>query len=323
MKKIGVFTSGGDAPGMNACIRSVVRTAHHHNVEVIGIQEGYKGMLNNDFKTLSNFDVSNIINKGGTILGSSRCLEFMTISGRKKAYDHLQEQGIEGLVAIGGNGTFTGALVFEQEFGIPTIGVPGTIDNDLYGTDFTIGFDTACNTVIDAIDRIRETAASHKRLFFIEVMGRDAGYIALKTCIAGGAEAVLLPEDKEDLHLLMDYLAANSKKKMHANIVIVAEGDEMGGAVEINKLVRKNYPEYDTRVTILGHVQRGGTPTCSDRVLASRLGMHAVEGLIAGNKNVMVGVVNDVVQQTSFKNSIEKNKTLNQDLIKMSKILVA
>lgn len=323
MKKIGVFTSGGDSPGMNACVRAVVRTALHHGVEVLGIKEGYSGMLNGDFRPLSGLDVSNIINKGGTILKSSRCPEFKTLDGRRKAYEHLKQAGIEGLVAIGGNGTFTGALVFEQEYGIPTVGAPGTIDNDLYGTDLTIGFDTACNTVLEAIDRIRETAASHNRLFLVEVMGRDAGYIALNTCIAGGAEAVLLPEDKEDLHLLMDYLASNLQKKMHANIVVVAEGDEAGGAIEINKLIKRRYPEYDTRVTILGHLQRGGAPSCIDRVLASRLGMNAVEALVKGKRNVMVGQVNNEIVFTSFKDSIEKHKKLNDDLMKMSKILLA
>lgn len=323
MKKIGVFTSGGDSPGMNACIRAVVRTAHAKQIEVVGIQEGYQGMLKGSFSLLSNTDVAGIINRGGTILRSSRCEEFKTAEGRLKAYEQLKEEKIEGLIAIGGNGTFTGALTFEQEYGIPTIGAPGTIDNDLYGTDFTIGFDTACNTVVEAIDRIRETAASHTRLFLVEVMGRDAGDIAIYTCIAGGAEAVLLPEDKNDLNQMMDYLGQQQQLKIHSNIIVVAEGDEHGGAIEINKLINDRYPQYETKVTILGHTQRGGAPSCSDRVLASHLGMAAVEGLLEGKRNVMVGKVNNTIVFTSFKDAILKTKSLDKDLLKMTKMFVA
>ena len=323
MKKIGVFTSGGDAPGMNACIRAVVRTAHHHNIEVVGILDGYKGILNSQFKTLSNYDVAGIINRGGTILRSSRCPEFHEASHRKKAFMNLQKEGIEGLVAIGGNGTFTGALVFEKEFGIPTIGVPGTIDNDLYGTDFTIGFDTACNTVVHALDALRDTATSHNRLFIVEVMGRDAGHIAVNTCIAGGGEAVLLPEEEKDLPELMQYLNEKRQKKIFSSIVVVAEGDQIGGAVQLNNIIKEKYPHYDSRVTILGHTQRGGIPSCMDRMLASRLGMHAVEALKDGKRNMAVGQVNGEVVLNTFKDSITKSKNIHPDLLKMSHILVA
>lgn len=323
MKKIGVFTSGGDSPGMNACIRAVVRTAHHHDVEVVGILEGYKGILNNQFRELKNYDVAGIINRGGTILRSSRCPEFLEPEHRKRAFMNLQKEGIEGLIAIGGNGTFTGALVFEKEFGFPTIGVPGTIDNDLYGTDYTIGFDTACNTVVHALDAIRDTATSHNRLFIVEVMGRDAGHIAVNSCIAGGAEAVLLPEEEKDLPELMQYLNEKRKKKIFSSIIVVAEGDQVGGAVQLNNIIKEKYPHYDSRVTILGHVQRGGSPTYLDRMLASRLGMSSVEALLNGERNQAVGLVNGEVVLSSFKDSITKSKNIHSDLLKMSHILVA
>ena len=323
MKKIGVFTSGGDAPGMNACIRAVVRTAHHHEIEVVGIMEGYCGILKKQFKELRNIDVSGIINRGGTILRSSRCPEFKTKEARKQAYENLKEFGIDGLVAIGGNGTFTGALYFEQEFGIPTIGVPGTIDNDLYGTDYTIGFDTACNTAMNAIDAIRDTASSHNRLFIVEVMGRDAGHIAVNACVASGGEAVMLPEDEEDLPQLMEYLDEKRKKKIFGSIIVVAEGDQVGGAMELNQMIQEKYPQYDTRVSILGHIQRGGIPTCMDRILASRLGMHATEALLRGERNLAVGTQNGEVVFSTFEESIHHAKSIHPDLLKMSHILVS
>ncbi|NEQ50704.1 MAG: 6-phosphofructokinase [Leptolyngbya sp. SIO3F4] len=323
LRNIGVFTSGGDAPGMNACIRAVVRTAHHYGLEVTGILEGYRGMVEGKFRPLSAPDVSNTIARGGTLLRSSRCPEFREASGRKRAFDQLKEAGIQGLIAIGGNGTFMGAQVFEEEFGIPTIGVPGTIDNDLSGTDFTIGFSTACQVAVEAIDKLRDTATSHNRLFFVEVMGRDSGYIAVHTCVAAGAEAVLYPEDTNDLEQLMRFLQEKSKRKVFSSIVVVAEGDETGGAVEINKLVRERYPQYDTRVTVLGHLQRGGSPTVFDRLLASRLGMHAVEALRQGKRNVMVGQVRDEVVLTPFGEALAQRKRLNIDLLRMSHILVA
>jgi 6-phosphofructokinase 1 len=323
MKRIGLFTSGGDAPGMNACIRSVVRTAHHHEVEVVGIMEGYCGMLKKQFKELQNIDVAGIINRGGSILRASRCREFREKESRELAYNNLREAGIDGLVAIGGNGTFTGAYHFEKEFGMPTIGVPGTIDNDLYGTDYTIGFDTACNTAMTAIDAIRDTASSHNRLFIVEVMGRDAGFIAVNSCVASGGEAVMLPEDEQDLPQLMEYLDEKRKKKIFGSIVVIAEGDQVGGAMELDQIIKEKYPQYDTRVTILGHVQRGGIPTCSDRILASRLGMHATEALIRGEKNKAVGVINDEVVFNSFDDSIHHAKSIHPDLLKMSHILVS
>lgn len=323
IRKIGVLTSGGDSPGMNACVRAVVRTAHYYNIDVFGIMEGYKGMLEGNFKQLSNFDVAGIISRGGTLLRTSRCPEFRELAGRQKAYENLKKEGVDALVIIGGDGSFAGALAFEQEFGIPSIGTPGTIDNDLFGTDYTIGFDTAVNTVVKAIDQIRDTAASHNRLFFIEVMGRDSGYIAVNSCVAGGGEAVLFPEESRDLTWLMDYLEEKKKRKILSSIVVVAEGDETGGAVEINKLIKKTYPQYDTRVTVLGHLQRGGAPSAFDRILASRLGMHAVEGLLQGQRNVMAGLINNELVFTPFKTAIAGHKKeIHPDLVKMSQILV-
>lgn len=323
MKKIAVFTSGGDAPGMNACIRAVVRTASHYGMEVVGLTEGYCGMINRQSVALDKRSVAGIIGKGGTILRSSRCPDFKLPEVRKRAFDYLTELGVEGVVAIGGNGTFTGALHFEQEHGIPTIGVPGTIDNDLFGTDHTIGFDTACNTAVHAIDAIRDTASSHNRLFIVEVMGRDAGHIAVNACVAGGGEAVMLPEDKNDLPQLMGFLDEKRKHKIYGSMIVVAEGDEVGGAVKLNEIIKEKYPQYDTRVIILGHVQRGGTPSAFDRLLASRLGMNAVEALRNNQRNEAVGVVNGEVTFTSFKEAITKSKQIHPDLMKMSHILVA
>lgn len=316
MKKIAVFTSGGDSPGMNACIRAVVRTAFYRKMEISGVIRGFSGMIDDDFIEMDSRSVSNIIQRGGTILKTARSQEFQTKEGRKKAYDNLVKHGIEGIVCIGGNGTFTGAKIFYEEYGIPSIGAPGTIDNDLYGTDFTIGFDTAINTAVEAIDRIRDTADSHGRVFFIEVMGRHAGYIALAAGIAGGAEVILVPESKNDWQKLSDYFIRDKSKKAFS-IVVVAEGDEEGGAYKIVERLRQAIPDFDPRVSILGHIQRGGSPSGYDRVLASRLGNAAVEALLAGETNKMVGLINNNVQLTSYDDAINKTKQLNADLLKL------
>lgn len=319
MKKIAVFTSGGDSPGMNACIRAVVRTAIFHNIEVVGIMQGYKGMIEggDNFVPMSSRSVGNIIQRGGTILKTSRSKEFMTKEGRQKAYENLQSHGIEGIVCIGGNGTFTGAEIFFNEFKIPSIGAPGTIDNDLYGTDFTIGFDTAINTAVSAIDKIRDTAESHGRAFFVEVMGREAGFIALASSIAGGAEIVLLPEIKESERELIDFFKLQSKSKKSFTIAVVAEGNEEGGAMAMVDKVKKHIADFDPRVVILGHIQRGGSPTAYDRVLASRLGNAAVEALMHGRKNEMVGLIHNQIAFTSFYDSINQKKELNPGLLKL------
>jgi len=322
MKRIAVFTSGGDSPGMNACIRAVVRTAIFKGIEVFGITYGYDGMINGNIKKMQSHSVSNIIQRGGTILKSARSDEFRTPEGRKKAYEQLKKHGIEGIVAIGGDGTFTGAKVFFEEFGIPTIGCPGTIDNDIFGTDYTIGFDTAVNTALEAIDKIRDTAAAHDRIFFIEVMGRDSGYIALECGIGGGAEFVMIPETETDLKRVVKSLK-NLRKTKTSSIIVVAEGDEEGGAEDImNKVKAKvNDPEKEFKVTTLGHIQRGGNPTARDRVLASRCGMAAVEGLLKGESNCMAGVVNGEVVYTPFEDCIGKPKQLKEDHLKLIEIL--
>ncbi|UJP64595.1 6-phosphofructokinase [Mongoliitalea daihaiensis] len=322
MKKIAVFTSGGDAPGMNACIRAVVRTSIFHGLEIYGINYGYDGMINGNIKRMHSYSVSNIIQRGGTILKSARSEEFRTPEGRKKAYDKLQEFGIEGIVAIGGDGTFTGAKTFFEEYGIPTIGCPGTIDNDIYGTDYTIGFDTAVNTALEAIDKIRDTAAAHDRIFFIEVMGRDSGYIAVESGIGGGAEFVMVPETKTDISKVVKSLK-NLRKSKSSSIIVVAEGDEEGGGEEIMQKVEEKLKDSDKefKVTTLGHIQRGGSPTARDRVLASRCGMAAVEGLLHGEKNCMAGVVNGDVVYTPFADCIGKTKPLNEDHLRLIEIL--
>lgn len=321
MKKVAIFTSGGDAPGMNACIRAAVRGAIYHEVEICGIYRGYDGMIEGDIEPMNSYSVSNIIQKGGTILKSARSKEFMTREGRQKAYEQLQKFGIEGLIAIGGDGTFTGAKLFFEEFGIPTVGAPGTIDNDLFGTDYTIGFDTAVNTALDAIDKIRDTANSHNRLFFVEVMGRDSGYIAIRSGIGGGAELVMVPETSTSITEVISTLQEGWNRKKTSSIVVVAEGDEEGNAMEIAEKVKSQIHMKDVKVSILGHIQRGGTPSAQDRILASRLGLGALEGLLNGEKNVMAGIINDKLVYTSFEESIGKTKELNQDLIRMVKIL--
>lgn len=321
MKKVAIFTSGGDAPGMNACIRASVRGAIYHGIEICGIYRGYDGMIEGDIEPMNSYSVSNIIQKGGTILKSARSKEFMTHEGRQKAYEQLQKHGIEGLIAIGGDGTFTGAKVFFEEFGIPTVGAPGTIDNDLFGTDYTIGFDTAVNTALDAIDKIRDTANSHNRLFFVEVMGRDSGYIAIRSGIGGGAELVMVPETSTSITEVISTLQEGWNRKKTSSIVVVAEGDEEGNAMEIAEKVKSQIHMKDVKVSILGHIQRGGTPSAQDRILASRLGLGALEGLLNGEKNVMAGIINEKLVYTSFEESIGKTKELNQDLIRMVKIL--
>lgn len=321
MKKIAVFTSGGDAPGMNACVRAVVRTGLKQGLEVVGIKKGYAGMIENLFVSLQSNSVSNIIQKGGTILQSARSKEFRTKEGRAIAYKNLVAQGVEGVVAIGGDGTFAGARVFMQEYDIPFIGVPGTIDNDLFGTDNTIGYDTAINIAMEAIDRIKDTAHAHDRLFFVEVMGRDAGFIALKSGIATGAEAVLVPESKTDIDHLIKVLKTNYQQKKSSSIVVVAEGDDAGGAFEIAKEVKRQFDGYEIRVTVLGHTQRGGSPTCNDRVLASRLGIAAVQLLIKGEKGVMVGQIHKEIELTPFDKAIKYHQRINPALLEIVTIL--
>jgi len=322
IKKIGVLTSGGDAPGMNAALRAVVRTAAYHNVGCVGIYQGYQGLIDNKVKVMNARSVNNIINKGGTVLKSARCLEFRTKEGRKIANDNLQKQGIEALVIIGGDGSFTGALIFQSEFNIPVIGIPGTIDNDIFGTSHTIGFDTALNTVIDAIDKIRDTAISHNRLFFVEVMGRDAGHIALNTGIGAGAEEVLIPEEDMGLDRLLESLKRSEKSGKSSSIVVVAEGDKTGKNVfEIAEYVEKNLPYYDVRVSVLGHMQRGGSPSCFDRVLASRMGVYAVEALLDGQSNMMVGMQGGELILSPLEKAIKGKSEINKDLIRVSDIL--
>jgi 6-phosphofructokinase 1 len=321
MNRIAVFTSGGDAPGMNACIRAVVRSAIYYGVEVYGIKRGYDGMINGSIYPMNSHSVSNIVQKGGTILKSARSKEFMTIEGRKKAYQQLRNFDIEGLVAIGGNGTFTGAKIFQEEFGIPTVGCPGTIDNDLFGTDYTIGYDTAVNTALEAIDKIRDTADSHNRIFFIEVMGRDSGYIAIQSGIGGGAEIVMVPETQTTIENVIETLEKGKLKHKTSAIVIVAEGDEEGNATQVAAKVKERLTDLDIKVSTLGHIQRGGSPTAKDRILASRTGVAAVEGLLKGLKNVMAGIVNDELVYTPFEDTITKRKPINEDLIRMVSIL--
>lgn len=321
MKKIAVFTSGGDAPGMNACIRSVVRTAIYNKLEVVGIIRGYEGMINGDFLPMQSSSVSNIIQRGGTILKSARSKQFMTKEGRAKAAKNLNNEGIEGIVAIGGDGTFTGAKIFFEEHGIPTIGVPGTIDNDLYGTDYTIGYDTAVNTVVEAVDKIRDTAEAHDRLFFVEVMGRDAGFIALRSGISVGAEAVLIPETETYIDRLIEKLQKGWERQKSSSIIIVAEGDDAGGAYEVAEKVKAKFKHYETKVTVLGHLQRGGSPSAADRVLASQLGNAAVNALIEGRYNEMAGIVNRKVVFTPFEKAIKHNQDINQELLKLADVL--
>ena len=322
MKKIAVFTSGGDSPGMNACIRAVVRSGLHYGLEVIGIIEGYQGLVDNNFREMDSHSVSNIIQQGGTILKSARCTDFKTKKGRKKAYENIKQAQIDGIVAIGGDGTFTGADIFMKEYpDVAIVGCPGTIDNDLYGTDFTIGYDTAINTAMEAIDKIKDTANAHSRLFFVEVMGRDAGFIALRSGIATGAEAVLVPESTTDFEDLINAIETQYQHKQRSIIVVVAEGDEMGGAIKVAKAVSKKFKKLPSRVTILGHIQRGGQPTALERVNASLMGVEAVKALIAGKKGIMIGVVNNRVAHTAFAKAIKHHQEMDTSLLDMVKIL--
>ena len=320
--RIGVLTSGGDVPGMNAALRAVVRTAAFHSIECIGIYRGYQGLIDNDVKLMNARSVNNIINKGGTILKSARCLEFRTKKGRKIAFETIKKNKIQALVVIGGDGSFTGAMIFQSEFNIPVIGIPGTIDNDIFGTSNTIGYDTALNTVIGAIDKIRDTAISHNRLFFVEVMGRDAGHIALNTGIGAGAEEVLIPEENMGLERLLDSLKRSEKSGKSSSIVVVAEGDKTGkNVLEIAEYVEKNLPYYEVRVSVLGHMQRGGSPSCIDRVLASRMGVYSVEALIDGKSNMMVGVKSEEIILSPLEKAIKGKSEINKDLIRVSDIL--
>lgn len=322
IKKIGVMTSGGDSPGMNAAIRSVVRTCAFHKIECVGIYRGYEGMIEGDFISLDARSVKGIINKGGTFLKSARSKEFMTKEGRQKAYNALKAANIDAMVTIGGDGTFTGALVFNKEFNFPIMGIPGTIDNDIFGTSHTLGYDTALNTVVDVIDKIRDTASSHNRLFFIEVMGRDAGHIALNAGVGAGAEEILIPEEDLGLERLVDSLLRSKKSGKSSSIVVVAEGDKTGKNVfELKDYVNENMPEYDVRVSVLGHLQRGGSPSCFDRVLASRMGVRAVEDLINGKSNYMVGLLNDKINVTPLEQAIKGKSEINKELIRVSDIM--
>jgi 6-phosphofructokinase 1 len=320
-RKIAVFTSGGDAPGMNAAIRGVVRTAHNFGTEVYGVYHGYEGLIDNEMRLLESKDVSGIIHRGGTFLYSARSKRFMTEEGREEAYKNLRNRGIEALVAIGGDGTFTGASVFNKEYNFPVIGIPGTIDNDIYGSDLTVGYDTALNTVVEAIDKIKDTAGSHNRLFFIEVMGRDAGFIALNAGIATGAEDILIPETVTYMDDLIITLKENKRKGKTSAIIIVAEGDDAGGAYDVAAKVKALDNSYSTRVSVLGHMQRGGSPSAVDRVLASTLGYESVVALIKGYERHMVGIMNNEVVYTPLEKAIKTPHEINKNKLRIARVL--
>ncbi|WP_111709322.1 6-phosphofructokinase [Lutibacter citreus] len=322
IKKIGVITSGGDAPGMNAAIRAVVRACSYYKIECVGAYRGYQGLIEGDFKPMTARDVSNIINCGGTILKSARSKDFRTKEGRKKAHEQLVKEGIDGLVLIGGDGTFTGGMIFNEEYNFPCIGIPGTIDNDIFGTNYTIGYDTALNTVVEVIDKIRDTASSHNRLFFVEVMGRDAGFIALNAGVGAGAEEILIPEENLGLERLLESLKRTKRSGKSSSIVVVSEGDKIGKNVfELADYVEENLKEYEVRVSVLGHMQRGGSPSCFDRVLASRLGVKAVELLLEGKTNLMVGLINEKVKTTNLDNAVKGRHEINKELLRVSDIM--
>jgi 6-phosphofructokinase 1 len=322
IKKIGVMTSGGDSPGMNAAVRSVVRTCAFHNIECYGIYRGYEGMIDGGFEKMDARSVKGIINKGGTILKSARSNEFRTKEGRIKAHEQLIKAGIDAFVVIGGDGSFTGAMVFNQEFNFPVMGIPGTIDNDIFGTTHTLGYDTALNTAVEAIDKIRDTASSHNRLFFIEVMGRDVGHIALNVGVGAGAEEILIPEEDLGLDRLLESLRRSKQSGKSSSIVVVAEGDKIGKNVfELADYVEENMTEYEVRVSVLGHMQRGGSPSCFDRVLASRMGVKAVEALITGKSNYMVGLKNDIMDLTPFDQAVKGKSKINVELLRVSDIM--
>jgi 6-phosphofructokinase 1 len=320
IKRIGLLTSGGDAPGMNAAIRAVTRTAIHRNIEVIGIRRGYQGMIEGDFIRLKSGDVSGIIQLGGTILKTARSKDFMQKKGRQQAYEQLKKSDIDAVIVIGGDGSFTGAGIMTKEFDIPFIGIPGTIDNDLYGTDYTIGYDTALNTVVYAVDKIRDTASAHNRIFFIEVMGKEAVFLALMSGIACGAEGILIPEVKHQVSRLKKYLVDRVRQKK-SSIILVAEGDEEGRAIEIAAKFHKEFPEFDIRTTILGHIQRGGPPSVTDRVNASRMGVAAVDALLEDQKCVMVGLVNNNIAFVPLNKSIKLHKEVSKEIFDIIEIL--
>lgn len=322
VKKIAVLTSGGDSPGMNTALRAVVRTCAYKNIDCVGVSRGYQGLINDDIKTLKTRSVRGIINRGGTMLYSARSDEFRTKEGREKAFSNIKKHGIDGLVVIGGDGSFTGGLIFQKEFGIPVIGIPGTIDNDLYGTSHTLGYDTALNTVMDAIDKIRDTAISHDRLFFVEVMGRDAGHIALNSGIAIGAQEILIPEQNMGIEGLINSLKDSKKNGKTSSIVVVAEGDKTGKNVfDLARKVEEEFPKYEIRVSVLGHMQRGGSPTCFDRVLGTKMGVKAVESLIDGVSGKMIGIDNGKIVLTSLKNAIKGETKIDPELIRVSRIM--
>ena len=322
IKKIALITSGGDAPGMNASIRAVVRTCSYYNVICVGIYRGYQGLIEGDFKDMNARFVHHIIQKGGTILKTARSKEFRTKKGREKAYKNLIKNQIDALILIGGDGTFTGGMIFNKEYDFPVIGIPGTIDNDIFGTDYTIGYDTALNTAVNAIDKIRDTASSHNRLFLVEVMGRDAGFIALNSGIGAGAEEILIPEEDMGLDRMLDSLKRSRRSGKSSSIVVVSEGDKTGKNVfELASYIEENLSFYEVRVAVLGHIQRGGSPSCFDRVLASRLGVKAVELLLDGTTNVMVGFVNNQVETIPLEKAVKGNQTINKELIRISDIL--
>ena len=321
IKCIGILTSGGDAPGMNAAIRAVTRAAIYNGLQVKGIYRGYKGLVTGEIKEFKSQNVSNIIQLGGTILKTARCKEFTTPEGRQIAYDNMKKEGIDALVVIGGGGSLTGARIFAQEFDVPCIGLPGTIDNDLYGTDTTIGYDTALNTILGAVDKIRDTATSHERLFFVEVMGRDAGFLALNGAIASGAEAAIIPEFSTEVDQLEEFIKNGFRKSKNSSIVLVAESELTGGAMHYAERVKNEYPQYDVRVTILGHLQRGGSPTAHDRILASRLGAAAVDAIMEGQRNVMIGIDHDEVVYVPFTKAIKNDKPIKKDLVNVLRAL--
>lgn len=321
IKCIGILTSGGDAPGMNAAIRAVTRSAIYNGLQVKGIYRGYRGLVTNEIKDFKSEDVSNIVQRGGTILKTARCKEFTTPEGRKQAYENMKAHGIDALVVIGGDGSLTGARIFAEEFDVTCIGLPGTIDNDLFGTDTTIGYDTALNTIMECVDKIRDTATSHERLFFIEVMGRDAGFLALNGAIASGAEAAIIPEFETEFDQLEEFIKNGFRKSKNSSIVLVAESELTGGAMHYAERVKKEYPQYDVRVSILGHLQRGGSPTANDRILASRLGAASIEALLEGQRNVMIGVEHDQVVYVPFTKAIKNDKPIDRQLVAVLKEL--
>ena len=321
IKCVGILTSGGDAPGMNAAIRAVTRAAIYNGMEVKAIYRGYKGLITGEIKQFKTQNVSNIIQQGGTILKTARCQEFMTVEGRQLAYDTLKREKIDALVTIGGDGTLSGARIFASEHDYPIVGIPGTIDNDLFGTDTTIGYDTALNTIMEAVDKIRDTATSHERLFFIEVMGRDAGFLALNGAIASGAEAAIIPEIATEVDQLGELIKNGFRKSKNSSIVLVAESPTTGGAMALAERVKNEFPQYDVRVTILGHIQRGGSPTANDRILASRMGAAAIDALLEDQRNVMIGIRNDQIEYVPFNKAIKNDKPINRDLLNTLRIL--